>query len=463
MFNESAMNSVKARRRTIAWVGTTILLVLACVCAAAIIYWKSLADIGSAPSEQIWQAISWRAQLYVRKARGDIPDLSWTELWQMTHVRGGFGLAAAVTGGQSLDGSVANPYVSHDDRQAGARAFREVCSVCHGGDASGWRAPPLNRPGLKHGDSDLALYKVVRDGIPGTPMMSADLTWSQRWQVVGYMRTLQINGPGRIGAESRRLDIQVGSERLRVAESRPDEWLTYSGSLDGRRYSPLADISPANVSKLRVRSIRQFDTNESRIEATPLVVDGVIFITEPPSNVVALDARSGQMIWAYSRSIPRDLRVCCGRVNRGLAILGHLLFLGSIDGYLVAIDASTGRMVWQTKVADTSEGYALTGAPLVVNRSVVVGVAGGEYGVRGFLAAYDTETGREEWRFHTVPGPGEFGHETWENEAWRSGGGGTWTTGSYDSSLDLIYWGVGNPAPRFSRIVRPATTCSPIA
>ena len=327
--------------------------------------------------------------------------------------------------------------------------------MCHGGDASGWRAPPLNRPGLKHGDSDLALYKVVRDGIPGTPMMSADLTWSQRWQVVGYMRTLQINGPGRIGAESRRLDIQVGSERLRVAESRPDEWLTYSGSLDGRRYSPLADISPANVSKLRVRWIRQFDTNESRIEATPLVVDGVIFITEPPSNVVALDARSGQMIWAYSRSIPRDLRVCCGRVNRGLAILGHLLFLGSIDGYLVAIDANTGRMVWQTKVADTSEGYALTGAPLVVNRSVVVGVAGGEYGVRGFLAAYDTETGREEWRFHTVPGPGEFGHETWENEAWRSGGGGTWTTGSYDSSLDLIYWGVGNPAPGFSRIVRP--------
>ncbi len=252
-----------------------------------------------------------------------------------------------------------------------------------------------------------------------------------------------------------RLDIQVSSERLRVGGGRPDEWLTYSGSLDGRRYSPLAEINPANVSKLRVRWIKQFHTNESRIEATPLVVDGVIFTTEPPANVVALDARSGEVIWTYRRSIPSDVRVCCGRVNRGLAILGHLLFLGSIDGYLVAIDANTGRMVWQTKVADSSEGYTLTGAPLVVNRSVVVGVAGGEYGVRGYLAAYDTQTGREEWKFFTVPGPGEPGHHTWENEAWKTGGGATWTTGSYDPSLDLVYWGVGNPAPDFSRGARP--------
>ena len=187
-------------------------------------------------------------------------------------------------------------------------------------------------------------------------MISADLTWSERWQVVAYVRTLQVDGLNRTGAEPSDWTSRLAARGCALAGGRPDEWLTYSGSLDGRRYTPLAEINPANVSKLRVRWIKQFDTNESRIEATPLVVDGVIFTTEPPANVVALDARSGEVIWTYRRSIPSDLRVCCGRVNRGLAILGHLLFLGSIDGYLVAIDANTGRMVWQTKVADSFRG-----------------------------------------------------------------------------------------------------------
>ena len=153
--------------------------------------------------------------------------------------------------------------------------------------------------------------------------------------------------------------------------------------------------------------------------------------------------------------VPDDLPVCCGRVNRGLAILGNTLFFGSFDGYLVAINAQNGKVIWQTEVAKSSDGYSITGAPLVVKDSVIVGVAGGEFGIRGMLAAFDAATGQRRWKFDTIPGPGEFGHETWKGDAWKTGGGSTWVTGSYDPSLNLIYWGVANPSPPFSGDRRP--------
>ena len=170
---------------------------------------------------------------------------------------------------------------------------------------------------------------------------------------------------------------------------------------------------------------------------------------------MALDAKTGEVIWKYQRPIADDLPLCCGKVNRGLAILDNSLFFASLDGYLVAIDANTGKVNWQTQVANPSDGFSLTGAPLIVNHSVVIGVAGGDYGIRGFLAAYDVTTGQQKWKFDTIPGPGEAGHETWQNEAWKTGGGSTWVTGSYDPSLDLLYWGVGNPAPPFDGDGRP--------
>ena len=170
---------------------------------------------------------------------------------------------------------------------------------------------------------------------------------------------------------------------------------------------------------------------------------------------MALDAKTGEVIWEYARPIPVDLPIETGRVNRGLAILDNSLFFGCLDGYLIAIDANTGKVKWQTRVARSSDGYSLTGAPLVVNHSVVIGIAGGDHGARGFLAAYDVTTGQQQWKFDTIPGPGEAGHETWLSEAWKTGGGGTWVTGSYDPSLDLIYWGVGNPTPAFAGEGRP--------
>jgi alcohol dehydrogenase (cytochrome c) len=136
-------------------------------------------------------------------------------------------------------------------------------------------------------------------------------------------------------------------------------------------------------------------------------------------------------------------------------VLGDTVFLGSLDGHLVAINANTGKVAWDVEVAKPSDGYTMTGAPLIANHSVIVGVSGGEFGIRGFLAAYDARTGQEQWRFHTIPGPGEFGHDTWKNDAWRTGGGPTWITGSYDPELDLLYWGVGNPAPVYSGEARP--------
>jgi alcohol dehydrogenase (cytochrome c) len=429
-------------------------IVLVGVIVGVAFFWKPLAGI-SVPTEKIWQAVSWRAQLSALKARGGVPDLSWVELWELTRPGNGFSLANVVMEGRSLEGSLTNPYVSDDDHKTGARIFRERCAACHGNDGAGWHGPPLTRSGFKHGDSDLAIYKVLRDGIANTPMISANLSLVERWQVVGYVKTLQIHGTGRDVDEASHLNIQVSSDQIRTAGNRPDEWLTYSGSLHGWRYTSLTEITPANVSQLRIRWIRQFDTNELIFESTPLVVNGIIFTSVPPSNVVALDAKSGDLIWRYDQSLPTDLPVCCGRANRGLAILDNALFLGSLDGNLVAINANNGKVIWQTQVAKPSDGYTITGAPLIVNRSVVVGVSGGEYGIRGFLVSYDAATGQQQWKFHTIPGPGDPGHETWENDAWRTGGGPTWVTGSYDPSLDLLYWGVGNPAPTFSGDVRP--------
>jgi alcohol dehydrogenase (cytochrome c) len=390
----------------------------------------------------------------MRKARGDISDLSWRELWFMSRARGGFGLEGFIAQGFSLDGTITNPYVTSEDHQTGARIFRERCAVCHGNQGAGGYAPQLNRSRLTHGDSDFAIYKIVRDGIPQTGMNAVAMSLQERWQVIGYLRTLRLAASSQNTEQLPPIDIQVSREQIRAAGNNPDQWLTYSGSLDGRRYTPLAQINSENVSQLQVRWVHQFDTTEQKNEATPIVAGGVVFTTEG-SDVVALDAGSGEVRWRYSRSLPDKLPACCGRVNRGLAILGNMLYLGSLEGYLVAINATNGSVIWQTEVASPSDGFTMTGAPLIVDGSVVVGVAGGEYGIRGFVAAYDAETGRQQWKFNTIPGPGEFGHDSWKNDAWRTGGGPTWITGSYDPSLGLIYWGVGNPAPGLQGDVRP--------
>jgi alcohol dehydrogenase (cytochrome c) len=239
---------------------------------------------------------------------------------------------------------------------------------------------------------------------------------------------------------------QVSFDRILNANREPQNWLTYSGTTLSQRHSLLTQITPANVKNLELAWVYQVRSLE-KYEATSLVVDGVLYTVQPPNDIVALDAATGRVYWTYSYTPGKDARPCCGRVNRGLAILGDTLYMGTIDAHLIAIDARNGKGIWNTEVAKAASGYALTHAPLVVKDKVIVGTAGGEYGIRGFIAAFNAKTGKEVWRFHNIPEPGEPGHETWAGDSWKTGGGSVWVTGSYDPDLNLTYWGIGNPGP----------------
>jgi alcohol dehydrogenase (cytochrome c) len=250
------------------------------------------------------------------------------------------------------------------------------------------------------------------------------------------------------------LFAQVSDERLLHASQEPQNWLTYSGSYASQRYSLLDQITPANVKQLDLSWIFQAQSLE-KFEATPIVVDGIMYVTQPPNDIVALDAKTGRLFWVYQYHSSSGARLCCGLVNRGLAILGNTLFMGTIDAHLVAIDAKNGHVLWNTEVADCNLGYAITYAPLIVKDKVVIGTAGGEYGIRSFLAAYDASSGKQAWRFDTVPAPGVPGHETWQGDSWEHGGGSFWVTGSYDPATNLTYWGTGNPGPDWNPDQRP--------
>ena len=246
------------------------------------------------------------------------------------------------------------------------------------------------------------------------------------------------------------LQAQVSFERLIRADDEPHNWLTYSGTTFSQRHSKLAQITPDNVSRLELQwvyQVRSREPSSTKFEATPLVVDGVMYTVQPPNDVVALDAGTGRVLWTKEYTPAAAARLCCGRVNRGVALHGNTLFLGTIDGHLLALDAKDGRTIWDVALARPEAGYAITHAPLIVKNMVIVGPAGGEYGIRGFLAAFDVDTGKELWRFDTVPGPGEPGSDSWSGESWKTGGASIWMTGSYDPETNLTYWGTGNPGP----------------
>ncbi len=245
----------------------------------------------------------------------------------------------------------------------------------------------------------------------------------------------------------------VSSERLLHSDDEPENWLMYSGQYSSQRFSYLDQVTVDNADRLRVKWVYQLQTLD-RAETTPLVVDGIMYVTESPSTVIALDAGTGRVFWRYEHELSEELTYCCGRNNRGVAVMGTRLFMSTLDAHLVSLDARTGNVLWDTPVADPATGYSKTAAPLVVKDKVITGVAGGEYGIRGFLDAYDPETGNRIWRFYTIPGEGEPGNETWEGDSWKIGGSPTWMTGSYDPELDLLYWGTGNPGPDWNGEVR---------
>ena len=247
---------------------------------------------------------------------------------------------------------------------------------------------------------------------------------------------------------------QITSDRILKAAAEPQNWLTHNGSYSSQHYSPLTEITPGNVTNLESKWVYQNDVFGAW-QSSPIVVDGIMYVTQRPNTVSAIDARTGRVFWQYRYTPSAEARVCCGSNNRGVAMLGDTLYMGTLDAHLIAIDAKNGKPLWNIAVADVKLAYSITMAPLIVKDKVVLGVGGGEFGIRGFVAAYDAKTGAEAWKFNTIPGPGEPGHDTWPGETWKYGSASVWVTGSYDPELNLTYWGIGNPGPDWNAKQRP--------
>ncbi len=394
----------------------------------------------------------WRVQIVELKAAGKLPDITWKDLYRLNRHGDPFNLKDLVTTRNAYL-AIKNPFASDEDVRKGEQLFQANCSFCHGGNGVGGRAgPALKQRQMARGSSDWALFKTVSNGIEGTAMPPSPLSEPDRWRLTAYVRSLSE------GAEARSDSPNTSSlakitpiryEDILASAQDPHQWLTYSGSYDGHRFSSNDRINTKNVSSLRLVWMHQYPS-ETPFETSPLVVDGFMFITIPPNRVDALDAKTGERIWSYNRNLPQRLSVCCGFVNRGLAVLGNTLFLGTLDAHLVALDIKTGAVIWDVEIGDYKQGYSITSAPLAYKNMVVTGVAGGEFGARGFVSARDAATGKEIWRFDTIPGLGQPGSETWaDKDALKTGGGPTWLTGTFDPDANVLFWPVGNPSPNY--------------
>lgn len=231
----------------------------------------------------------------------------------------------------------------------------------------------------------------------------------------------------------------------RLAKPDSQDWLSYRGNYAGWGYSPLTQINASNVSKLKLAWSYSTGMTEGH-QSPPMVNNGYMYVTTPNNQVIAFEAATGKELWRYKKAIPEELQQL-HPTNRGLALYGDKLYLATTDASLVALDAVTGKVLWTTQVADWKKGYYMTLAPLAAKGKIMVGSSGGEYGIRGFVAAFDAETGKEAWRTFTIPAPGEPGGETWPGDTYKHGGGSVWITGSYDSESNLAFWGVGNAGP----------------
>ncbi|MGE3293968.1 MAG: PQQ-dependent dehydrogenase, methanol/ethanol family [Geminicoccaceae bacterium] len=241
----------------------------------------------------------------------------------------------------------------------------------------------------------------------------------------------------------------VTSENLLQAQDGGAEWLLYGRDYRNTRYSPLTQLTPENVAQLRPVFAYSTGGKFAGLEATPLFHDGSLYFTGDYSRVFALDARTGTVRWYWEPKYEDGVEsiICCGPVNRGLAILGDLVFVGTLDARLVALNTKDGSVAWEQKLEDWQKAYSTTGAPLVVGDLVITGIAGAEYGVRGFVQAFKAATGEPVWKTYVIPGPGEPGNESWPGETWKTGGASTWQTGVYDPDTKTLLWGTGNPGP----------------
>ena len=284
----------------------------------------------------------------------------------------------------------------------------------------------------------LGMRKLMQSvGVAG--LLAAGLTGAAAQQVISPPPA----GPAALPAALANY-ASVTAERLRQPED--GNWLLFRRTYDGWGYSPLAEITPANVGRLELAW--SFATGQVEgHQAPPIVNNGVMFVATPGNQLIALEAKSGKLLWRYKRPLPEDLTTL-HPTNRGVGLFGDKVFFASADSVLVALDARTGKEVWTAKVADYTKGYYMSLMPLVVDGKVMLGTSGGELGVRGFVAAYNAETGKEIWRTYTIPEPGQPGSETWpKGDEWKTGGGSIWIPGTYDAESNIAYWGTGNGGP----------------
>ena len=246
------------------------------------------------------------------------------------------------------------------------------------------------------------------------------------------------------------LALTLGGLASNTAAQTGAVWGVYGGDTANTRYSTLNQVNTSNVGRLKVAWALQLGSLRSQ-ESTPILVGDLLYVTSShgPKNVFAADARTGEVKWRYSPEVPAGIEqyACCDVNNRGVAHANGKIFVGRLDGHLVALDVKTGKELWKSQVIDHTSGSVITSPPIVVKNLVITGFGGGEYGVRGYITAFDQATGREVWKLYTVPGPGEPGNDTWKGDSWKFGGGVAWHIGSYDPALNLLYYGTSNPSP----------------
>lgn len=249
--------------------------------------------------------------------------------------------------------------------------------------------------------------------------------------------------PALAQGDAERLYPAVTDKRLVKPEAQ--NWLQYRGTYNGWGYSPLKQINDKNVGKMQLAW--SFNTGALEGHQSPPIVNGdYMYITTPGNQIIALDPKTGQEIWRYKKELPGEL-MQLHPTNRGVALYGDKLYMATVDCMLVALDAKSGKLLWSKPVGDWKAGYYMTLAPLAAKGKIMVGVSGGEFGVRGYVAAHDSETGEQAWKTYTVAAPGEPGGDTWPGDSWKTGGGGPWITGTYDPAVNIAYWGTGNPSP----------------
>ncbi len=353
---------------------------------------------------------------------------------------------------------------------AGRRVFEQRCAQCHGGDGNGGEmGPPITVRLPVLSDDDIGA--LVRDGRPQRGMPPQAIPAAELATLLRHLRSIErrdvplprasvrtvdghllegsVIGEGLDDLQLRTVDGRVHllrkeGDRVRAVTSAAN-WPTYNGDTGGNRHTPLRGIDKANVARLAPQWLATMPGGGT-LQVTPVVVDGIMYVTAP-NECVALDAGSGRQLWRYSR--PRTKGLVGGNANRGVAVAGDRVFMMTDHAHVIALDRFTGALVWDTVLADWRENYSASSAPLTAGDLVITGVAGGEHGANGFVAAVDQATGTEVWRFRTVPRPGEPGSETWQGKDIAHGGAPTWFTGSYDPVLDLVYWPTGNPSKEY--------------